>query len=368
MVNAPATCSGSPRRDVRRDLVVGDVREVHGGRGGGRGDVPGRGVAQAVPGQQHAGATAHRLPALGGLVGACPACRAPRRRARAPSRSRARARRRAGRRGRRRRRTSARRAGAPARPAAADRAGPRRRRRRSRPARRRRRAASPAGRGTGRRGRGRAPSRGDEGQGVAERAGGQRGQRRGSRRGARARASTSITLSSIPCAMNSWARSSVQPVEQDGGEDPRPCRRGCAPRSRSSSPAAKPCIITISRSRSREQLGVGEPQPGPVVLVVGVERRRRRAPPRTPSRIRSQARSKTSRNSSSLVPKIRTTYGWETPASLATASVLVPAYPPRAKARVAASSTSSRRSSALIRVRSGAVVGGSRLTCYQSIT
>ena len=35
------------------------------------------------------------------------------------------------------------------------------------------------------------------------------------------------------------------------------------------------------------------------------------------------------------MPKIRTTYGWETPASLATASVLVPAYPPREKARVA---------------------------------
>ncbi len=49
------------------------------------------------------------------------------------------------------------------------------------------------------------------------------------------------------------------------------------------------------------------------------------------------------------MPNIRTTYGWETPASRATTSVLVPAYPVRAKARVAASSTWARRSSAFIR-------------------
>ena len=75
-------------RDVGRDLLVGEVGEVDGGRGGGRGDVAGRGVAQAVAGVQHAGAAAHRPPALGGLGGVA-ACRAPRRRARAPSRSRA---------------------------------------------------------------------------------------------------------------------------------------------------------------------------------------------------------------------------------------------------------------------------------------
>ena len=42
------------------------------------------------------------------------------------------------------------------------------------------------------------------------------------------------------------------------------------------------------------------------------------------SRIRSVARRNTCRNSASFVPNVRTTYGWETPASRATASVLVP--------------------------------------------
>ena len=45
--------------DVRRDLVVGDVREVH-GRPGGRPRLAGGGVAQAVAGVQDAGAPAHR--------------------------------------------------------------------------------------------------------------------------------------------------------------------------------------------------------------------------------------------------------------------------------------------------------------------
>ena len=117
-----------------------------------------------------------------------------------------------------------------------------------------------------------------------------------------------------------------QPVAQDRREDLRPCRARAArrdlgrrrrPRSRASSPCR--------RSRSREQLGVGEPQPGPVVLAVGVERAvGEHRLERRPGSGRRRA-SKTSRNRSSLVPKIRTTYGCETPASLATASVLVPA-------------------------------------------
>ena len=56
-------------RDVRRDLLVAHVGEVHGGRGGRRGGAPGGGVAQAVTGAQHAAASAHRLPAAGGLRG-----------------------------------------------------------------------------------------------------------------------------------------------------------------------------------------------------------------------------------------------------------------------------------------------------------
>ena len=76
--------------DVRRDLVVGDVGEVDRGRRRRGGDVAGRGVAQAVTGVQDAGAAAHRPPPPGRLVRRRAACRAPRRRARAPSRSRAR--------------------------------------------------------------------------------------------------------------------------------------------------------------------------------------------------------------------------------------------------------------------------------------
>ncbi len=77
---------------------------------------------------------------------------------------------------------------------------------------------------------------------------------------------------------------------------------------------------------------------------------------------------KTSRNRLALVPNIRTTYGWDTPASLATASVLVPWKPPRANARVAAASTSSRRASALIRVCFSAFSAVDMLTGYHSIT
>ena len=61
MVNAPATCERLAGRDVRLDLVVGDVGEVH-RRGAPPADHLGRSPASisAVPGVQHAGAAAHR--------------------------------------------------------------------------------------------------------------------------------------------------------------------------------------------------------------------------------------------------------------------------------------------------------------------
>jgi len=56
-------------RDVRRDLGVGDVGEVH-GRGCRRGgDVAGGGVVEAVAGEQHAGPAAHHPPPCDGLLG-----------------------------------------------------------------------------------------------------------------------------------------------------------------------------------------------------------------------------------------------------------------------------------------------------------
>ena len=113
--------------DVVVDLVVGQVGEVdHRGRRRGRDAVGGR-VVQRVPGVQHARPPAHRPPPRPGGRRRRRACRAPRRRARAPSRSRAPGRRPAGRRGRPPPRTSARPAGARARPGGGRRPGTRRR-------------------------------------------------------------------------------------------------------------------------------------------------------------------------------------------------------------------------------------------------
>ena len=55
--------------DVRRDLLVVRGGEVHGRRRGHRALLPGGGVAQAVPGAQHAAAPAHGPPPLDGLLG-----------------------------------------------------------------------------------------------------------------------------------------------------------------------------------------------------------------------------------------------------------------------------------------------------------
>ena len=55
--------------DVRRDLLVGDLGEVHRGRRGGGGHPAGRGVVQAVAGPQHPRTTAHLPPPLDRLVG-----------------------------------------------------------------------------------------------------------------------------------------------------------------------------------------------------------------------------------------------------------------------------------------------------------
>ena len=68
-MNAPATTQRLAGRDVRRDLLVGHVREVHGRRRGRGGHLTGRRVVEAVPGAEHAGPTAHRLPAAYGVVG-----------------------------------------------------------------------------------------------------------------------------------------------------------------------------------------------------------------------------------------------------------------------------------------------------------
>ena len=65
MVNAPATVGRlAGARSSSSISCVGDVGEVHDGRGDVAAVPPGADVDQAVPGVQHAGASAHAPPAL----------------------------------------------------------------------------------------------------------------------------------------------------------------------------------------------------------------------------------------------------------------------------------------------------------------
>ena len=73
IVKAPATCSGSPDGDVRVDLgirhVAAKVTDASATACASRGSRAGREADDRVPGVQHAGAPAHRLPPRGRVLG-----------------------------------------------------------------------------------------------------------------------------------------------------------------------------------------------------------------------------------------------------------------------------------------------------------